>query len=159
LGFYSGQALRVGAMLLMGILLFWIAPRMRSSMMPAVRTMLASGGIGFLAAVSIPIAAIILALTVIGIPVALLFIALWLLGLYLAKIIIAQWIGTAILGIRDGGWASTLMPLLLGVLIVVLAINLPYVGSILNFILILVGLGALVKELYAMRRKVPSQNY
>lgn len=159
LGFYSGQALRTGAMLLMGILFFWIAPRMRSSMMPAVRTMLASGGIGFLAAVSIPIAAIILALTVIGIPVALLFIALWLLGLYLAKIIIAQWIGTAILGIRDGGWASTLMPLLLGVLIVVLAINLPYIGSILNFILILVGLGALVKELYAMRRKVPSQNY
>jgi hypothetical protein len=32
-------------------------------------------------------------------------------------------------------------------------------GDALHFILILVGLGALAKELYQMRRAVPSQNY
>lgn len=150
-GFYSGQAFRMGAMFLMGLLLFWIMPGMRSSAPPAFRTMLTSGGIGFLAAVAMPVAAIVLAITLIGIPVSLLLIGLWLLGLYLAKIIIALWIGTAILGLREGGVSASLLPLLLGIIIVVVAVNVPYVGGVLNFILILVGLGALVKALYSLR--------
>jgi len=83
---------------------------------------------------------------------------LWLLGLYLAKIVIAKCIGSAILGARDSSLSSTLLPLLLGLVIVIIAVNLPYIGGILNFILMLIGFGALVMTVYRMRPAGASQN-
>ncbi len=157
-GFYTKQALRIGAMFLMGLILYWIAPGLRRISFSNAKTVLTSGGVGFLAAVATPIAAVILAITLLGIPVALLLIALWLLGLFLAKIVIAKWIGATILGTGENGLSSTFLPLLVGLIIVIVAVNLPYIGGILNFILILVGLGALVKTLYGLRPAAASLN-
>ncbi len=149
--FYTRQALRLGGGFLMGILLFWLLPRMRRISLSTAKALLTSGGIGFVVAAAAPIAAIILAITLIGIPVALLLIMLWLLGLYLAKVVIAKCIGSAILGERGEGLTATLLPLLLGLIIVIIAVNLPYVGGILNFILMLTGFGALVIAVYGAR--------
>ena len=150
-GFYARQALRIGSMFIMGLLLYWMIPGMRRTSLFSVRAILTSGGIGFLTAVAAPIAGIILAITLIGIPVTLLLIALWLLGLYLAKIVVAERIGNVILGARANGLSSTLLPLLVGLIIVIIAVNLPYIGGILNFLLILIGLGAIVMTLYRAR--------
>ena len=57
--FYTKQALRIGAAFLMGLLLYWIIPGMRRISLSTGRALLTSGGIGFLAAVAAPIAAII----------------------------------------------------------------------------------------------------
>jgi hypothetical protein len=149
--FYTRQALRIGAAFFMGFLLCWIIPGMRRISLSTGRALLTSGGIGFLAAVAAPIAAILLAITLIGIPVALLLVVLWLLGLYLAKIVIAQCIGSAILGSKSNGLSSTLLPLLLGLVIVIIAVNLPYIGGVLNFLLMITGLGALVLAIYRLR--------
>jgi hypothetical protein len=157
LSFYTKQAFRIGGGFFMGLLLYWIVPGMRRISLSSARTLLTSGGIGFLAAVAVPIAAIILAITLIGIPVALLLIILWLLGLYLAKVVVAKWIGSAILGTKENGLASTLLPLLVGLIIVIIAVNLPYIGGILNFLLMLVGFGALVVTAYRMKTAGASQ--
>ena len=156
--FYTKQALRVGAAFFMGLLLCWIMPGMRRISLATGRALLTAGGIGFLAAVAAPIAAIILAITLIGIPVALLLVVLWVLGLYLAKIVVAKCIGSAILGARSNGLSSTLLPLLLGLVIVIIAVNLPYIGGVLNFLLMMTGLGALVLAVYRMRPAAVSQD-
>ena len=158
LGFYTKQAFRIGAGFFMGLLFYWIVPGLRRISLSTMRALLSSGGIGFLIAFATPVAAIILAITMIGIPIALLVAVLWLLGLYLAKIVIAKCIGSAILGARDNGLSSTILPLLLGLVIVIIAVNLPYIGGILNFLLMLMGLGALVMAVYRMRPAGVSQN-
>jgi hypothetical protein len=150
-GFYTKQALRIGSGFLMGLLLYWLIPAAHRISLSTGRAVLTSGGIGFLAAVAAPIGAIILAITLIGIPVSLLAIAIWILGLYLAKVVVAKCIGSAILGAKDNTLSSILLPLLLGLVIVIIAVNLPYVGGILNFLLVLVGLGSLVRAMYRMR--------
>jgi len=158
LGYYAKQALRIGAGFFMGLLLYWIVPGMRRISLSTMRTLLTSGGIGFLIAVAAPVAAIILAITLIGIPVALLLVMLWLLGLYLAKIVVAKCIGCAILGVRENGLSSILLPLLVGLVIVIIAVNLPYIGGILNFLIMLVGFGALAMTIYRMKTAGAPQN-
>ena len=73
---------------------------------------------------------------------------LWLLGLYLAKIVIAKCLGDTILGTRDERMSSVASALLIGLVIVIVAVNLPYIGSVLNFLLILIGFGACVMAAY-----------
>jgi hypothetical protein len=111
---------------------------------------LTSGGIGFLAAVATPIAALILLITLIGIPIALVTLLFWLLGLYLAKIIVARCIGDSLFGARGDAMSSTAIALLVGLVVVIVAINLPYIGGVLNIFMVLIGMGSLVIILYEM---------
>jgi hypothetical protein len=156
LGFYVRQLLRIGAAFLMGLLLFWLVPGAGRTSLSSARVLLTSGGIGFLAAVAMPVAALILAVTLIGLPIALVTFMFWLLGLYLAKIVIARCIGGAILGTSGDGMASTALALLIGLVVVIAAVNLPFIGGILNFLLILIGLGALVLTIWQMSGSRPN---
>ena len=153
IGFYFRQLLRIVGAFLMGLLLFWLLPGLKHAPLSSVRRLLASGGIGFLAAVATPIAVIIIAITVIGLPIALVTLAFWLLALYLSKIVIGRYIGSTLLGNGKNTMGSTALSLLIGITIIVVAINLPYIGGILNFLLILIGLGALLITAYRMFRR------
>jgi hypothetical protein len=143
-GFYVSQLLRLAGAFLIGMILFWIFPRAGNVSFSTSRALLSAGGIGFLALVATPIAALIVAMTLIGIPIGLAALALWLLGLYLAKIVVAHYIGRALIGRKDSAMSSIAISLLIGLCIVIIAVNLPYIGGWLNFFLILIGLGALV---------------
>lgn len=153
IGFYFRQLLRTVGAFLMGLLLFWLLPGLKRAPLSNVRGLLASGGIGFLAAVATPIAAIIMAITVIGLPVALATLILWLLALYLSKIVIGRYIGGILTGNGKDTFGSTALSLLIGITIIVVAINLPYIGGILNILLILIGLGALLITAYRLFRR------
>ena len=107
--------------------------------------LLTAGAIGFVAAVATPVAAIFIGITLIGLPLALVSIALWLLGLYLAKIVVAVFVGRALLG---GESASVGMALLTGLVLVFIAVNLPYVGGLVNVLLDLLGFGAFLVAVY-----------
>jgi hypothetical protein len=146
--FYISQLLQIGAAFLTGLLLIWLFPRTGGISFSSGRTLLRSGGIGFLALVAAPVAAILLAITLIGLPIGLVTLLLWLLGLYLAKIVIARYVGGTILGLSDAKMSSAALALLVGLLIVRIAVNLPLVGGVLNFLLILIGLGALIIVAY-----------
>lgn len=145
------QVLRVVAGFLVGLILFWVLPPLARTDLGDGRVLLTSGGVGFLAVVAAPVAVVLLAVTIIGLHLAFLTLLLWMIGIYLSKLMVAQFIGGSLLGRKPDG-ASTALGLLVGVVLVVAAVNLPFVGWLINFLLILVGLGALVLGLYRLFR-------
>ena len=142
-GFYVRQVVRVGAAFLTGLLLLWAFPVLRTLSLPTVGAALRTGGIGLVAAVVMPIAAILACFTIVGIPIGILTFMVGAIGLYFGKTVIAQMIGRALFQSPAGPphYAATLIA---GLAIVVIAINLPLVGAIVNFVLTLLGFGMIV---------------
>ena len=77
-GYYVGQVIRLAAAFVTALLLFWLFPGLGNVDLNSARSLLTSVGIGFLAVVATPIAALIAAITLIGLPLALLGVGLWL---------------------------------------------------------------------------------
>ncbi len=153
LSFYMIQLIRIGGAFIIGLLLFWLFPSVGKASLSSGRALLTSGGIGFLAAVATPVAALIMLITLVGIPIALVVLLFWLLGLYLAKIIIARCIGDSIFRAKGNGVWSMAIALLIGLVIVIIAVNLPYIGGVLNVLVVLIGLGSLVISLYQIWKR------
>jgi hypothetical protein len=154
-GFYGSQVVRVGAMFLAGMLLLWVFPVLREVSLPNVLAILRSGAIGLAAAVTLPVVAVLLCLTVLGIPLGLLTFVLGAIGLYLSKIVIAYVVGRAVFR-APGTPPHHAVILITGLAIVVVTINLPIVGGIANFVLTLVGFGIIVSLLLARFNRQPA---
>lgn len=150
--FYFRQVLWLATALVTGLFLFWLFPGLRRTSFNDASTILKSGGIGFLAIVATPVAAIIIGITVVGLPLALVSVTALLTGLYLAKITVAEFIGRALFGPAEGMSPGAVLGLLAGLVPIAVAVNLPYVGGLINFLLILIGFGSL---LTAAWRKAP----
>ena len=139
--FYFRQVLWLVAALIAGRLLLWLAPGAAAVRFETPAVTLRTLGVGFLCVVATPIAAVMAAITLVGLPVALVALGLWALAIYLAKIPVALFLGRAFLGRRSSrGAAATL---LVGLLAVFVAVNLPFVGWVVNLALTLVGVGGL----------------
>lgn len=139
--FYLGQAFWLAAAFLAGWLLLWLAPGVADVRFETPAAALRPLGVGFLFVIATPVAAIIAGLTLVGLPLALVALALWALAIYLAKIPVALFLARTALGPRGaGGQASAL---LVGLLAVFVAVNLPFIGWIVNLALTLIGVGSL----------------
>jgi hypothetical protein len=94
------------------------------------------------------VAAFLVCITIVGLPLGILGFVIGLVGLYLSKIVIAQIIGRAVFRAPQGPphYAATLIT---GLVIVIVAINLPLIGGLTNFVLTLVGFGVIVTLLMA----------
>jgi cytoskeletal protein CcmA (bactofilin family) len=149
--FYIWQVVRILAAFVTGLVLFRLLPWLAPASLVSGKDWLKAGGIGFVLLVTVPIAAIIVGITIIGLPLALLALALWIAGLYVSKILVAEFIGRSLT--KESGAVS----LLAGIVLVVVAVNLPWIGGLINFVLCLLGLGAIALALYsvATRRRVP----
>jgi hypothetical protein len=108
---------------------------------------LRSVGIGLAAAVTLPVAAVIVCFTVVGIPLGILTFMLGAIGLYFSKTVVAQIIGRAVLRNRPTPphYAFTL---LVGLVIVIVAINLPWIGWLVSLLLTLTGFGLIVHLIF-----------
>jgi cytoskeletal protein CcmA (bactofilin family) len=146
-GFYVNQVIRFVGAFVTGLLLLWVVPALRSVTLPSVVSVLVSGGIGLATAVTLPIAALIVCFTIVGIPIAILTFLLGAIGLYFSKTIVAQIIGRALFRSPNGPphYAATLAA---GLAIVIVVINLPWIGGFANLVLTLVGLGLIVTVLF-----------
>jgi cytoskeletal protein CcmA (bactofilin family) len=153
-GYYVGQVVRLGAAFLTGLLLFWMFPALRTLSLPDVGTGLRSAGIGLATAVTLPIAALIACLTVVGMPIGIAAFVLGALGLYFAKTVVAQLIGRRLFR-GPTGEPHYAVTLLAGLAIVMIAINIPFIGGLLNLAATLVGLGMIVTVLYARFSRGP----
>lgn len=112
---------------------------------------LASAGIGFLALIVTPVAAVLLCITLIGLPFGIALAFLYLAGLYLAKIVAAAYLGRELM--RDPLTnLPTLLGLLLGLAILQAAFLIPFGGPILRIAVCCLGLGALFLALYHRRQ-------
>jgi cytoskeletal protein CcmA (bactofilin family) len=153
--FYGGQILRLAAAFVTGWLFYWLAPGMARRRIDTPIDGLKALGIGFLCVVAVPVAAIIAGVTVIGLPIALLAVALLVAALYLAKIVIAAYLGRTILGPQRAGRVAA--ALLVGLAVVLVAVNVPYLGGLVNAVLTLAGVGLLFLSVVSWYRGQSAQ--
>ena len=129
--FYVRQIVRLGAAFLAGALLLWIFPGLRALAIRSGTDAVKTGVIGLVTLVMLPIAALVACITIFGIPIGIAGFIVWLLGLYFAKIVAAQLIGRALFKSPLGypHYAATLVS---GLVIVIISINLPWIGWLLG---------------------------
>ncbi len=141
--FYTWQIVRLGAAYLTGLLLLWAFAGLRTATVADAGAGLKAGAIGLVTAIALPVVAFIACITVVGIPLGILTAILWLLGLYFAKIVVAQLIGRKLFASAHGvpHYAATLLA---GLVVVIIAINLPWIGWLIGLALTLLGLGMIV---------------
>ncbi len=133
---------------LSGLLLLWAIPALRRVPLDSLTGILTSAGLGFVLVTATPVLAVVLAVTLIGLPAGLVIAATWALSLYVSKIVVAHFLGNALLRPKQRDVRSMLLPLLAGLVLVLIAVSLPYVGWVINLLLVIIGLGAMGQALY-----------
>jgi anti-sigma factor RsiW len=141
--FYTWQIVRLAAAFLAGLLLLWAFAGLRTAPLADAGAGVKAGAIGLVAAIALPVVAFIACITVVGIPLGILAVIVWLFGLYFAKVVVAQLIGRKLFASAHGvpHYAATLLA---GLVIVFVAINLPWVGWLIGIAITLLGLGMMV---------------
>jgi cytoskeletal protein CcmA (bactofilin family)/predicted anti-sigma-YlaC factor YlaD len=148
--FYVWQTIWLTAAFLTGLILFWLFPQFSRASFNTMRELLMSAGFGFLALVALPVAAVIAMITLVGLPLGIIALCCWFTAGYLAKIVVAGFLGRSLLGI--GADPSKALVLLAGLVPIFIATNLPYIGALINFFVVLLGLGAIVIGAYQTPR-------
>ncbi len=118
-----------------------------------------SMGVGFLAVVATPIAVALACVTLVGIPVALIGLGVYLAALYASGIVVAVLLGSALVHPNHEGWTGFGLALLVGLVILIFAFHLPFIGGVLRAMAILTGVGLLVdrgREAWASARPAPA---
>ena len=153
-GYYVRQVVRLGAAFLTGLALLWMFPSLRTLTLPNAVAALRAGGIGLVTAVTAPVAALLACITIVGLPLGILTFMLGLIALYFSKAVVAQLIGRALFQ-GPAGTPHYAATLLAGFVVVIVAINVPYIGGFVNAVLTLVGLGLIVEQLLGGFRHSP----
>ena len=142
--FYLWELLWFVGAFVVGWLLFTLAPSLGRMALGGGKESVKTAGIGFLVLITVPIAAIIIAITVVGLPLSFITIMAWLTAWYLAKIVIAHLVGRSVLASR-GDNQGLVSALFVGLIIVTIAINLPFLGGVMNLLATILGLGLMVQ--------------
>jgi hypothetical protein len=133
-----------------GVLLLLLFPRRIGNIANTVTSSpWPSLGIGFLALIVIPIAALILCLLIVTIPISITIMLLFLLGLYLAKVFVGLAIGRWLFARFKWG-ENDFLALFVGLLVLMLLALIPVIGWIIRFLYVLFGLGAVIISLYKL---------
>ena len=116
----------------------------------------ASLGFGFLALIVMPIAAVILMVTVIGLPVGLLTLVGYMALLWLSKVFVSFAVGRRILDLMGRKGAGLVLSLVLGLVVLGVLDWVPIVGGLVGFVLMLMGMGGYLltkREMYIELRE------
>jgi cytoskeletal protein CcmA (bactofilin family) len=152
--FYFHQAVWLAAAMLVG----WLGLVLFPGFVPATTRAVASGwsnlalGVGVLA--GIPVVIIVAGITLVGLPIALMLFAVYLAAIYLAKLWVGAFLGRILLkssGAAKGDW---MLGLLIGLLILTVVGFIPYLGGLVRFGVLCLGLGAFAGQLYRASRPV-----
>jgi len=142
------------ANLALGALALLAFPRFSDGLADRVATdPLRSGGVGLLLLVGIPILLVLLAISLVGIPLALVGALAYGLLLWLGYVYGAFAVGTLLVGLADAD--NRWLALVVGLVAVSLVGLVPIVGGLVEFVVLLFGLGALalgVRNRYRGRR-------
>jgi hypothetical protein len=152
--FYFWQTIWLAAALITGLVAFWLVPALGHVSLETSRALLTSAGIGFLVLVATPVAASIAMITLIGLPLGFITLGAWGVACYVAKIVVAGFLGRSMLVNQAGAAPVAALTLFAGLIPVFVAVNLPYVGALINLLLTLLGLGAVVLTMYRSRLPV-----
>ena len=141
--FYFWLLIRLCAAFAVGLLLYALLPGIFSGRIASGSEFFRSLGVGFVVLFLAPIALVIAGLTLVGLPIALIGAGLYLTALYLAGIVMAALIGVSLVRPKSEGLRDFGVALLVGVLILTVATQIPVLGGILRIVVALVGLGLL----------------
>jgi anti-sigma factor RsiW len=155
-GFYVWKVIWLAAAFLTGLLVHRLFPWLFSSRLEGGGSIMGSIGIGFLVLVAGPVAALVVGVTMVGLPLALLALGLWLAGLYLSSILVGELAGRALLARGERPGPSFALRLLVGLLVVTVASNIPYLGALLGFVVVLLGLGLGVAKVRQVWKPLPA---
>ncbi len=153
--FYLHIALHLGAAFLVGMLLHTFLPGVYGGGIATAGAFFRSMGVGFLAVVATPIAVALACVTLVGIPVALIGLGVYLAALYASGIVVAALLGSALVHPTHAGWTGFGLALLAGLVILIFAFHLPFIGGVLRAMAMLTGVGLLVdrgREAWAATR-------
>lgn len=158
IGWLGSAILRLLFGLIAGVVLVLIMPRAAANVADGVRRApLASLLIGLALLVLLPIALVLLLITVVGIPVALIGLAFYLSALYLSQVFVGLAIGRALLPAAWGedGRGFNLLAMTIGVILLALLrlIPVPFVSGAIAALTAMFGLGAIVVGLRRARRR------
>ncbi|WP_255169378.1 bactofilin family protein [Natrononativus amylolyticus] len=139
--------------LLLGAVLLALFPSFTDRVADRVATdPVRSGLVGLLVLVGVPILLAAIAITVIGIPItivgALAFALFVWIGIVYGRFAVAAW--ALSYADVDNRWLALVVGLVGGAVLA----QIPYLGGLLNFVIFLLGLGALSMALYGHRRRV-----
>jgi cytoskeletal protein CcmA (bactofilin family) len=113
-----------------------------------------SVGVGFLVLFIVPIAAIIVMITLIGIHIGIIAFGLYFLFIYLSQIVFSIFLGEKILtAMTKKEHASHYLSALIGLLILAVVGIIPILGWLVKFIVMLFGLGALTLASFGMMKR------
>jgi len=112
---------------------------------------------GILILVVTPVIAILLLITIIGIPVSLILLAVYIIEIYVSRIFIGLWAGQYILKKLNREIRYKPIILAFGLVFVFIGINLPILGTFIHFMIIILGLGAIVLTEYDAYKKFREQ--
>jgi len=139
------------ALLIYGLLIVLIMPITSGKLVDSIRTEYWKNLLyGFLAMILIPIAAILVAITLIGIPVAIIMIILYISALCIAPIFVAILVGKLILKKQK----KLVLPLILGIVIYLVLASIPFIGGFIRLAAVLLGFGAITSALVASIKKI-----
>jgi cytoskeletal protein CcmA (bactofilin family) len=150
--FYLHQALWLAAAMLVGWLGLLLFPGFFEACTQAVGSGWRSLGLGLAILVGVPLAVIVAAITLVGLPLSLMLFVVYLTALYLAKIWVGAFLGRILLrpaGTTKHDW---ILGLLLGLLILTIVGFIPYLGGLVRFGMVCLGLGAFAWQLYRALR-------
>ena len=150
--FYFHQALWIAAAMLVGWLGLLLFPGFFRATTEAVGSGWTSLGLGIGVLAGAPVAMIVVAITLVGIPISLMLLVVYLTGIYLAKVWVGAFLGRILLkpsGATKGDWV---LGLLVGVFILTIAGFIPYLGGLVRFGVVCLGLGAFAAQLYRASR-------
>jgi hypothetical protein len=151
-GFYFRQAVWLASAMLVGWLGLVLFPGFVQASTQAVGSGWRSLGLGGAVLAGVPVAIVVAAITLVGIPLSLMLFAAYLASIYLAKIWAGAFLGRILLRPAGATKHDWLLGLLLGLLILTIVGFIPYIGGLVHFGVICLGLGAFAWQLYHASR-------
>ena len=150
--FYFHEAVWFAAAMLVGWLGLFLFPGFFQATTQAVGSGWSSLVLGIGVLAGVPVAMIVVGVTLVGIPISLMLFAVYLTGIYLAKVWVGAFLGRILLkpsGATKGDWV---LGLLVGLLLLTIAGFIPYLGGLVRFGVVCLGLGAFAGQLYRASR-------
>ena len=136
---------RAGAALLAGLLAVALFPRLVRQLTSAIEGETTLGALlGFGALLIVPIAAAMVMATVVGLPIGIIAMLLYGVALYVAKLPIAVWAGGLMLVRAGRPEASPYAAMAVGIPVLYVLFEIPWLGGLLQLATICLGLGAMV---------------
>ena len=112
---------------------------------------------GLLFLIIAPIVTILLLITIIGIPLSLILFIIYIVTIYISRIYVGYWVGGYVLKKLKIETRFRVLTMAFGLMIVLIGINIPIIGSFIHLVVLLLGLGAIALTEYDIYKKLKEE--